>query len=239
MTGSRNGGALTARTIDAQVPAAAVTRRAILDTAARMFRQDGYAATSLRDIAAACGIRAASLYHHFESKDQIVAEVLRIGVEQVFEDVRRAVIALPADATPRQLIGTAIHAHLEALHALQDYTSANVRIFGQVPAAVRAVHLPVRRAYERFWSGLIARCTGQRAAGAGHDPTLARSFLLAAMNGSLEWTRTRRTSIDAMAAELTALFVSGLCGPVVREPARECARRRIDPTSRARQRRTR
>ena len=52
------------------------SRRAeILDTAAAVFAQNGVR-TSLKDIADACGILPGSLYHHFESKDAIVAELV-------------------------------------------------------------------------------------------------------------------------------------------------------------------
>jgi len=43
------------------------TRRQILDAAAKLLRQNGYASTSLRDIAAATGMKAGSLYYHFAS----------------------------------------------------------------------------------------------------------------------------------------------------------------------------
>ena len=71
------------------------------------------------------GMKAASLYHHFASKDAIVAEVLRIGVEQVFGRVQAAVEALPPDAGADALLQTAVHEHLQGMHGLQDYTSAN------------------------------------------------------------------------------------------------------------------
>src|SRR5947209_17027405 len=47
------------------------TRRQILDQAARLLRTNGYASTSLRDIAAATGMKAGSLYYHFASKEAL------------------------------------------------------------------------------------------------------------------------------------------------------------------------
>src|SRR3954467_8164786 len=47
------------------------TKRVVLDSPAKLFRIHGYAATSLRDIAAAAGMKAGSLYYHFSSKDEI------------------------------------------------------------------------------------------------------------------------------------------------------------------------
>ena len=121
-----------------------ISRQAVLDTAARLFRQRGYAATSLRDIAGECGMKAGSLYYHFPSKDAIVAEVLHVGVKSVFYDVHTAVQQLPSDASASSLIGTAVEAHLKSMLALQDYTSANLRIFAHVPEAIRGEHLHLR-----------------------------------------------------------------------------------------------
>ena len=56
------------------------TRGDILAAAARLFRHEGYYATTMRDIAQESGIEAGSIYYHFGSKDQILSEVLDIGV---------------------------------------------------------------------------------------------------------------------------------------------------------------
>jgi AcrR family transcriptional regulator len=209
----------------AGTPAAADsgTRTLILDTAARLFREEGYAATSLRDIAGECGIKAASLYHHFGSKDAIVGEVLRIGVERTFDQVRRAVLALPADADAATLLGTAVREHLEAMLERHDYTSANLRIFGQVPPEVRAAHLAQRDAYERFWGGLLQRCVDAGAIDPARKLSLVRAFLIGAMNSSLEWFDPGKAPIDDIAAELTAVFLDGLRP---RAPARKAQRPR-------------
>ncbi len=204
------------------------SRRLILDTAARLFRDEGYAAVSLRDIAGECGMKAGSLYYHFASKDEIVAEVLRIGVERTFEHVRRAVMELPPDADPELLLRAAVRAHLRAMLELHDYTSANVRIFGQVPAAVREPHLGLRDAYEQFWAGLLARCATAGAFDPGRDLRLARFFLIGAMNASLDWFHADRASLETVADELAALCLHGLLAPTARK-----ARLKAGATARA------
>jgi AcrR family transcriptional regulator len=200
----------------------AAGRQLILDHAARLFRADGYAATSLRDIADACGMKAGSLYYHFASKDAIVGEVLKIGVERVGDVVRAAVAALPADSDARTLLHTAVRAHLSALLELQDYTSANVRIVGQVPAEVRTAHIATRDAYERFWSQLLKRCAKQGGFDDGRDLKLARLFLIGALNGSLEWFRGGPVGVDRIAAELSTLFLDGLVSrPAAAKPRKK------------------
>ncbi|MGW5308910.1 TetR/AcrR family transcriptional regulator [Nocardia thailandica] len=62
---------LTQRSRRAQTP-----RAEILDAAAELFTTQGYASTSTRAVADAVGIRQASLYHHFGSKDDILDALL-------------------------------------------------------------------------------------------------------------------------------------------------------------------
>lgn len=186
------------------------SRRYILDTAARLFRGEGYAATSLRDIAGACGMKAGSLYYHFESKDEIVGEVLRIGVENVFREVRAAVTAVPENASAMVIIHAAVTAHLKALLELQDYTSANIRIFGQVPAAVREGHLKLRDEYEHFWASLFERCAERGEIDPQRNLRLTRLFLIGAMNGTLDWYHEGGVSLKALAKTLTEIFIQGL-----------------------------
>ncbi len=56
--------------------AAEPTRRRILDAAYRLFRRRGYGRVTMDDIAAAAGLTKRTLYHHFESKDRLLADVL-------------------------------------------------------------------------------------------------------------------------------------------------------------------
>lgn len=185
-------------------------RQLILDTAARLFREEGYASTSLRDIAAECGVTTGSLYHHFGSKEEIVTEVLRIGVVRVSDEVRRAVMSLDPSSDARAILHAAVHAHLRALLELQDYTSANVRIFGQIPSAIREKHIVVRDAYEGYWHKLLQRCASLGTFNPNRDLRLTRLFLINALNGSLEWYRPEIASIEELAHELTELFLDGL-----------------------------
>ena len=70
----------------------APTRDQILRAASRLFAEQGFHATSTRDIAAAVGIRQPSLFHHFSSKAEIMAELQRLEFEtsiRVFEAARR------------------------------------------------------------------------------------------------------------------------------------------------------
>ncbi len=176
------------------------SRRLVLDQAARLFRGQGYAETSLRDIADACGMKTASLYYHFASKEEIVTAVLNTGVATVYDEARRNVDALGAGAAPEARLRTAIGAHLRALLELDDYTGANIRIFGHVPPHVRAATMAERDRYEDWWRDLLADTAARGAIKPGTDLRLVRLMLLGAMNWSVEWHRLRRGKADSVAA---------------------------------------
>src|SRR4051794_24191047 len=99
------------------------TRRQILDQAARLLRTNGYASTSLRDIAAATGMKAGSLYYHFASKEALAETVMVEGIEIVRAAVQQALAAQPPGSDPLADIEVGIRAHLRALRGSGDYAS--------------------------------------------------------------------------------------------------------------------
>jgi AcrR family transcriptional regulator len=74
-------------------------RELILDAARQVFEADGLDGASLRAIAAGAGYTPAALYFHFESKEAIYAEVLRISLTNLGQAVSRALsrARTPAD----------------------------------------------------------------------------------------------------------------------------------------------
>ena len=185
------------------------TRARILDAAARLFKDKGFAATSLRDIAATANMKAGSLYYHFDSKEDIVAEVLDLGIRHVLDAVEAAIADLPGDADGRQKIETAIVTHLEALLAHGDYTSANIRIFGQVPAKIQKRNMPVRNTYKKLWLGLFEQAQADGTIRPDVDTKVLMLFLLGALNSPVEWYRTDRLPIAKLARLLTGYTLDG------------------------------
>jgi AcrR family transcriptional regulator len=179
-------------------------RRLILDHAARLLRSNGYHQTSLREIAEAVGIRKASLYHHFRSKEEIVEAVVNDGVRLVLETVLYA-LEVAGEATPRQRLKAAIAAHLTALHGHSDYTCASIKVFSfgenPTPESVRRT----RRAYDDLWRALVDELATAGVLATGIAPERLRLFLLGAMNGSVDWYREGRFDIAQLAGELAAL----------------------------------
>ncbi|MGX0904415.1 AcrR family transcriptional regulator [Roseovarius sp. MBR-79] len=193
-----------------KTPRNVVGREGVLNVAARLFREQGYGAVSLRKIAEAAGIKAGSIYYHFGSKDEIVAAVLDAGIQVVHESMRHAVSALPEGTGAEAILRTAIGAHLRALLDASDYSSANVRIFGQVPQSVRDANLPTRRAYEAEWDNLLSWLQNTGALKAGLDIRRLRLMLIGALNATLEWFDPDRGSADALSQTYADVFLHGI-----------------------------
>jgi Transcriptional regulator len=199
----------TARKLN-EIPRRAVGRDGVLDIAARLFREQGYGSVSLRKIAEAAGIKAGSIYYHFGSKDEIVAGVLDAGIQVVHESMRQAVSALPEGSGAEAILRAAIGAHLRALLDVSDYSSANVRIFGQVPQSVRDANLHTRRAYEAEWDNLLSRLQADGALKSDVDIRRLRLMLIGALNATLEWFDPHRGSAEALSRTYADVFLNGI-----------------------------
>ena len=64
-------------------------RAALVQLAADMFAEQGFRATTVRDIAEAAGMLSGSLYHHFDSKESIMDELLRAYINELIPEYRR------------------------------------------------------------------------------------------------------------------------------------------------------
>ena len=173
--------------------------------AARLFRERGYAAVSMREIAAQAGIRTASLYHHYGSKDDLVRKVLDTGIRRVRMAVEAALAEAGGTASPRRRLAVAVRAHLITLHEVSDYASANVRIFGQLPKELKTASMEERKRYEAIWSQLMQDLTPGTLERARID-----SFLIGALNATLEWVNPEKDDLDTLSDSIAAMICDGL-----------------------------
>jgi AcrR family transcriptional regulator len=92
-------------------------RQEILRTAARLFQQRGYDATSMNDVAAALKLSKGGLYHHFQSKDEILFEIMNHAMEITQERVINPVRGI---ADPDERLRALIRLHIEVVLSPRD-----------------------------------------------------------------------------------------------------------------------
>src|SRR5438477_12262131 len=85
----------------------------VYTAALRLFRQKGYHATSMQDIAAAVGLYKGSLYHYIGSKDDLLVQVFERAMGSLLADVER--IASDGSLAPTQQLRLIVQAHVEAV----------------------------------------------------------------------------------------------------------------------------
>jgi TetR/AcrR family transcriptional regulator, cholesterol catabolism regulator len=191
-------------------PKSEKSRDLILLSAARLFYRQGFSATTLRQIASLAKIKAGSIYYYFDSKEDLLDEVLDRGLRHVFESVKKAVKQAGTESQRRR-IGRAIEAHLVALLETSDFTSANIRIYGQLPEHLKKPHRPLRRAYAKYWDRLFldARRAGELRADIEIIPL--RIFVIGALNWTIEWFRLgNRDAVIKLARRTELLIFEGV-----------------------------
>lgn len=155
-------------------------RDRLLAAAARLFRRQGYAATTVRAIGAEVGILSGSLFHHVRSKEDLLFHVLDRVIEAMNRDLAAALAAAPdLEARLRALIAVEV----TYLHGpAADATAVLFHDWRALPAARQRPLLAGREAYFHRWTQVL---TEARDAGLTEvAPDILRQFL----HGALAWT---------------------------------------------------
>ena len=171
----------------------------ILDAAARLFRAQGFQGTSVRDIVRAVDMLPGSLYYHFATKEELLAEVYAEGVRRISARVSAAIGPL---ADPWARLEAACVAHLEAILEDDDYAQVVIRVRpGDAPAAQPRL-TALRDEYEALFTRLVASLRLPR----GTDRRTLRLMLLGALNWSQTWYQPGRDSPKTIARRFVALL---------------------------------
>ena len=90
------------------------------------------------------------------------------------------------------------------------YTSANVRIYGQVPASVRRGNLAARRRYEGLWDDILSRAQVRGGVRSGVDLAAFRLLLIGSLNATLEWFDPKQGRVEGLAECYAEILLGGL-----------------------------
>ena len=162
-------------------------RRAIDEVASELFRANGYPATSVRDIARALDIQAASMYAHVASKEDVLWSIVD-GAASAFEDSADAALVDASAADPVDRLAALVEAHVEVITGDPHRSSVFVTEWRHLSAERRDTIARRRDQYEARFRNQIEDGIAAGAF-AATDPALAATFILTALNGIATWYR--------------------------------------------------
>lgn len=190
-------------------------RQDLLRAAAHLFRHQGFAATSTRDIATAAGMRSGSPFYHFESKKALLAAVMLEGMgnalrrqEQAMEQAASATRhGQPLSA--RAALRVLVRSHFDVLlGADSDFIPVMLYEWRSLSAVQRTEVQRLKDRYEAVWMPVLRALQGSGELQG--DPALSRLMLFGALNWSVQWFDARgKASLDDLSEAVLQLFLRG------------------------------
>jgi TetR/AcrR family transcriptional regulator, cholesterol catabolism regulator len=178
----------------------------ILSAAAELFAKHGFAGTSVRDIANACGILSGSIYHHFSAKEELVEEIFTAYFDELTArwDV---VLAEPWDAR------TKLEAMLRAAIENVDRHTAAARLFTHEWLDLRHVGYCEARwdEIQSMWLRLLRAGERDGSFRSDIDPALLFSVAMDAIRGLSGWYHQgHRYSIETLSDAYIGVLMTGI-----------------------------
>ncbi len=201
---------------DGLVPVADASKSArrneLLALAAGLFAERGLRATTVRDIADAAGILSGSLYHHFDSKESMVDEILRGFLDDLFGRYREiAASGLPARDTLEALV-IASYESFDRWHAaVAIYQAEAKRLSGTARFAYIEEY---NREFRELWHRVLSRGVGDGSFRPELDIELAYRFLRDTVWVAVRWYQPGgRITVDNLAKQYLTIVLDGLTNP--------------------------
>jgi AcrR family transcriptional regulator len=163
-----------------------VGEEGILEAAIAVMAEHGYHGTSVRDIAERAGVSPAALYHHFGSKQEVLATIMERGIEALLRRTRAALAAAgeaPADRL-RALVEVQVLFHLQD----QRGTLLGTSELRALDEPVRSRHIAKRHRQQRLFDGVVTHGV-ELGAFATPIPLQASRAIVVMCTGVASWFR--------------------------------------------------
>src|SRR5438105_14430219 len=184
------------------------SRQDILHTAARLFQQRGYDATSMNDVAAALKLSKGGLYHHFQSKDEILFNLMDhamdITQQRVIDPVRGI-------ADPEERLRMLIRLHIEVVLSVRDREiTVMLHENHPLPPSLRKQINQRKKDYIHSVDGVIADAKRQKGSKGTVTPRAAALALLGMINWIYQWYKPEgRLQAQDLISQYTEIVFAG------------------------------
>lgn len=184
-----------------------MTRDDILDAAAQVFRQKGFHGASMADIAEVLDVQKASLYHHVESKQEILLALLDRALGMLTEHISTI---SSQNTPPDQKLRLMIRGYLSGLAENADLTSVLLFEHRSLDKKSHARHVPHRDKFEKLWRDVLDEGV-EKEIFELKDTGLATRAIMGTLNWTLTWYHPNGPkSIEQIADEYSDFILKGM-----------------------------
>ncbi|WP_374101116.1 TetR/AcrR family transcriptional regulator [Antrihabitans sp. YC2-6] len=189
-------------------------RDELLDLAARLFAERGMRATTVRDIADAAGILSGSLYHHFDSKESMVDEILRGFLDDLFANYREIVAS---GRSARDTLEALVVASFEAIDASHSAVAIYQEEAKRLRNSERFAYIDERNVeFRLMWLGVLETGAGDGSFRPDIDVELVYRFLRDTVWVAVRWYRPGGSfNAQTVAKQYLEIVLDGLSNPAV------------------------
>jgi AcrR family transcriptional regulator len=200
-----------------------------MDAAAQVFAERGFHGASTQDVADVLGIRQASLYYYFPSKEVALEEVCTRGVEGFLE---AAIAVAGAPGTARDKLARLIEAHLSPLLDRREYMRMFLNERQHLPNESRRRIGRLSWAYERLIEDIVRAGVRDGECRLDINCRITALALLGMTNTVAAWfSKEPRTAVEKIASEFVRLLLSGIGSDVPSCRAKSQSGRRLGAVS--------
>jgi len=184
------------------------SRQEILRTAARLFQQRGYDATSMNDVAAALKLSKGGLYHHFQSKDEMLFHLMEHAMDITQEKVINAVAGI---ADPEARLRKLIQLHITVVLSVREREiTVMLHENHPLPPSLRKRINARKKDYVHFVENLIAEVQRAKRSKGTVSARAAAFALLGMINWIYQWYRPEGAlQEEQLAQQYTEIFFAG------------------------------
>ncbi|GAA2410621.1 TetR/AcrR family transcriptional regulator [Streptomyces coeruleofuscus] len=202
----------TPQVTDTEPPAAAAARDRrgeLLGTAAEVFAEQGYNATTVRKIADHAGMLAGSLYYHFDSKESMLEEILRTFLDELWDGYDAV---LGAGLGPRETLQALVTESFREIDRHRAAVAIYQKESKQLVAQERFAFLAEsQRRFEKAWLSTLERGVAERAFRADLDVRLTYRFVRDTVWVAASWYRPGgQHSPDEIARQYLSMVLDGI-----------------------------
>lgn len=179
----------------------------IIEAAARVFAERGFHGATTQDIADVLGIRQASLYYYFSSKEAALELVCLKGVEGFFES-GKAIAAGPGTACER--LSLLINSHLSPLLDRGNFVKVFLNERQHLPTESRRRIGRWSRGLERIFEEVITEGVAKGEFRADLNARRATLAILGMCNAASSWYRKENVSVAEIGEDFARLVIDGI-----------------------------